>query len=198
LTVAGLGAGALPALAEDLPKPAPMVPVPAVPEPHNPTPGELPTGSTQPSNLPQLSFEEVIALARKNNRTIKADRATLAAAETATEAAWSALLPQINGHARYTHNYAGLPTAMFFGTAVTIQSMDQGDVGAHGTIPLLAPAAWAALKSVNANVDSARANFEAQESELLVSVGQAFLAAAGTDELVEARRSSLVVARATL
>jgi outer membrane protein TolC len=200
LTFAGLGASAVPALAEDLPKTAPQVPVPAVPAPQVPTAGELPTGSTQPSDLPLLSFEQAIAMARKNNRAVKVDRAQLVAAQTQTETAWSSLLPTISAQGRYTRNYKGLPPLQFMPGAkpITIQSLNQGDLDLRGTTPLLAPAAIAALKSVEANVDAAEANFEAQEADLLVRVGEAFLAAAGTDELVEARRSSLVVARATL
>jgi outer membrane protein TolC len=200
LTFASLGAGTIPALAEDLPAPAPQVPVPAVPAVQNPTAGELPTNTAQPSDLPLLSFEQAITLARKNNRAIKVDRAQLVAAQTQTETAWSALLPTITGQGRYTRNYEGVPSFSFLpgSKPVTIQSLNQGDLDARATTPLIAPAAWAALKAVESNVASAEATFAAQEADLLVNVGQAFLAAAGTDELVEARRSSLVVARATL
>jgi outer membrane protein TolC len=219
LTFAGLGASAVPAMAEDLPKPAPMVPVPAVPAPQTPAAGELPTGSTQPSDLPLLSFEQAIAMARKNNRAIKVDRAQLVAAQTQTETAWSSLLPTIAVQGRYTRNYEkfefplSIPVKNPDGTPVidpttmkpqtiektlVIQPKDQLDGVVSGTTPLVAPAAWAALKAVNASVASAEANFAAQEAQLLVNVGEAFLAAAGTDELVEARRSSVIVARATL
>jgi outer membrane protein len=193
--------------AQDLPAPAPQLATPAVPAPVVPTPAELPTGSTQPSDLPLLTFEEAIATARKNNRTIKADRAQLAAAQTAVETAWSSLLPTITGSARYTRNNRpfsfsfsppGTPVTPDTPPPLTIQALNAWDFGLHGTAPIIAPAAYPALSSVKANVASAEANFEAQEAGLLVSVGQAFLAAAGTDELVEARRSSLVVARATL
>lgn len=197
LTFAALGAPTF-ALAQDMGAPSPQIQASPVPTPTVPTAGELPTGSTQGTDLPLLTFEQAITMARKNNRTVKADQAQLAAAQTATETAWSTLLPTLTGQGRYTHNYAGLPPVMFFGKTVTIQSLNQGDLGAHATTPLLAPAAYAGLKSVESNVHAAEANFEAQEAELLVTVGQAFLAAAGTDELVEARRSSLVVARATL
>jgi outer membrane protein TolC len=201
LTFASLGAGSLPALAEDLPVTAPMVPVQAVPQPQAPKAGELPTGSNQPSDLPLLSFEQAIAMARKNNRTIKVDRAQLVAAQTQTEAAWGSLLPTIAAQGRYTRNYAEVvfPPGSFSPTkALTLQPLNQWDAGINGSVPLIAPAAWAALKAVNANVAAAEANFEAQEALLLVNVGEAFLAAAGEDELVEARRSNLVVARATL
>jgi outer membrane protein TolC len=191
--LAGLGFASAPARAQEA--------GPGVPTPANPTPNELPTGSEQKSDLPDLTFEQAIMMARKNNRTIKIDRANLAAAQTATEAAWSALLPNVSAQGKYTRNYAEVQfpfTVMGMTKGLLIQPLNQLDGVINASTPLLAPAAWAGLKSVNANVASAEANFGAQEAELLVNVGEAFLAAAGTDELVEARRSNLVVARATL
>ena len=189
LTFAALGAGALPAFAQE---PAPT--------PQAPTADQPPDGSTQSSDLPLLSFDQAIAVARKNNRNIKVDRAQLMAAQTASETAWSALLPNIAAQGKYTRNYTKVefPAGAFGPTPFLLQPLNQWDGSISGSTPLVAPAAWAALKSVNANVASAEASFAAQEAELLVTVGEAFLSAAGTDELVEARNSSLVVARATL
>jgi outer membrane protein TolC len=165
-----------------------------------PTATELPAGSSERSNLPELTFEEAIEMARKNNRAVRADRAQLAAAQTATETAWSALLPNLSAQGKYTRNYTKVefPAGAFGPTPFLLQPLDQWDGALNASTPLLAPAAWAGLASVNANVASAEATFHAQEAQLLVNVGQAFLAAAGTDELVEARHSSLIVARATL
>jgi outer membrane protein TolC len=209
-TLAGLGVAGAPAKAQETqPLPTPTVP----------TTQELPTGSPDTAGLPEMSFEAAIATARKSNRTIKVDRAQLAAAQTQTETAWSALLPTVSAQGKYTRNYVdvalGFPVPKLdnMGNPVKdpvtnmpetmikkleLQPLNQLDGVISATTPLLAPAAWAALKSVNANVASAESTFGAQEAELLVNVGEAFLAAAGTDELVEARRSSLNVARATL
>lgn len=180
-------------------------PAPALPTPEIPTTNDLPTGSADQANVPLLTFGEAIELARKNNHAIKADRATLAAAQTQTETAWSSLLPTVVAQGKYTRNYRSVAfppntSGMGFGgpNGLLLQPLNQFDAAISGTTPLIAPAAWAALKAVNANVDAAEANFEAQEAQLLVQVGEAFLAAAGTDELVETRRSSVVVARATL
>ena len=43
-----------------------------LPTPTPPTPNELPSGSSQApqADRPELTFEQVIAMARKNNRTI--------------------------------------------------------------------------------------------------------------------------------
>jgi outer membrane protein TolC len=188
LMFAGVGAAALPALAQA-----------QAPTPQAPTTDQSSPSSTS-SDVPELSFDQAIALARKNNRTIRVDRAQLAAAQTATETAWSSLLPNISAQGKYTRNYTKVefPAGAFGPTPFLLQPLNQWDGVVSGTLPLLAPAAWAALKSVDANVASAEANFEAQEAQLLVQVGDAFLVCAGDDELVEARESSLSVAQATL
>jgi outer membrane protein TolC len=199
LSFAVLGAPAF-ASAQDMGEPAPQLVNPPVAAPTAPTPTELPAGATQPSDLPTLSFEQAIALARKNNRDIKVDRAQLTAAQTATETAWSSLLPTISAQGKYTRNYVQVefPPGAFGPKPFLLQPLDQWDGFVNGSTPLLAPAAWAGLKSVKANVAAAEATFQAQEATLLVNVGEAFLAAAGDDELVEAQHSSLVVAQATL
>ncbi|HVZ75399.1 MAG TPA: TolC family protein [Polyangia bacterium] len=155
---------------------------------------------TAPSDGSELSFDQALALARKNNRAVKVDRAQLTAAQTATETAWSSLLPTIAAQGKYTRNYKQVefPAGTFGPKGLLLQPTNQLDGTISATLPLIAPAAWAALKSVQANVDSAEANFAAQEADLLVQVAQTYLAAAGTDELVTARQSSLSVARATL
>jgi outer membrane protein TolC len=208
------------ALAQE-PAPVPMRSAPTAPVT---PPGEPTAGPPLTSGLPELSFGEAIELARKNNRTIKVDRAQLAAAQTATETAWSSLLPTISAQGKYTRNNIAvefplavpvidpvtgqqavgidpltmLKTRETIPKSLLVQPLNQLDAVISATTPLVAPAAWAGLKSVEASVASAEANFKAQEASLLVNVGESFLAAAGTDELVEARRSSLSVARATL
>jgi outer membrane protein TolC len=199
LTLATLAAPRVVA-AQDLPEPAPQLAVPPVALPTAPTPTELPNGASAASDLPLLTFEQAIAMARKNNRAIKVDRAQLTAAQTATETAWSSLLPTINAQGKYTRNYVEVqfPPGAFGPKPFLLQPLNQWDGNVNGTTPLIAPAAWAGLKSVKANVAAAEATFEAQEAALLVNVGVSFLAAAGDDELVEAQHSSLLVAQATL
>ncbi|HVU51579.1 MAG TPA: TolC family protein [Polyangia bacterium] len=199
LTFATLGAPGW-ARAQDMGEPTPQLVTPPVAAPTAPTATQLPNGSTAASDLPELTFEQAIALARKNNRDIKVDRAQLAEAQTATQSAWASLLPTIAAQGRYTRNYVQVefPAGAFGPKPFLLQPLNQWDGVVSGTTPLIAPAAWAGLKSVDASVTAAEATFQEQESSLLLEVGAAFLAAAGTDELVEARRSSLVVARATL
>ncbi|HEV3030472.1 MAG TPA: TolC family protein, partial [Polyangia bacterium] len=76
------------------------------PTPPAPSLADAPAATIERSGLPDLSFEEAMAMARKNNRAIKVDRAQLAVAQTATDTAWSALLPTIAAQGKYTRNYA--------------------------------------------------------------------------------------------
>ena len=94
------------------------------------------------------------------------------------------------------------PAGAFGPTPFLLQPLDQWDGALNASTPIIAPAAYPAPStSVKANYAAAapRPTSRAQDAQLLVNVARAFLAcAAGTDELVEARHSSLIVARATL
>lgn len=52
-----------------------------------------------------LSLDEALAIARSNNRDLKAARARLAETATNIALAWAALLPQLGVQGKYTHNY---------------------------------------------------------------------------------------------
>jgi outer membrane protein TolC len=149
-------------------------------------------------DAPALSFEQAITMGRKNNRTIRADRAKLAEAETSVEQAWGALLPTIAGEAKYTRNYKQVSLGFPGSAPLLLQPSNQLDLVISATTPLIAPAAYPALESVKASAKAAEADFSEHEAALLVDVARAFLAAAGNDELVTTRRSQIEVAQATL
>ena len=65
-------------------------------------------------------------------------------------------------------------------------------------MPLLLPSAYAALQAVESSVAASEAHFETSQTSILLSVAQAFYAAASTDEVMSARQSNIEVARATL
>jgi outer membrane protein TolC len=144
-----------------------------------------------------LTLDQALAMARKNNRGVVAERAKLAQAQTNIEAAWTALFPTVAGQAKYTHNYRRVEL-MFGGKNLLVQPDDQWDFGLQATAPILAPAAYPALEAVKASVKASEAFFETSEADVLVAVAKAFLAAAVSDEVLVARRSSIDVARATL
>ena len=53
----------------------------------------------------ELTLDQALAMARKRNRGLVAERARLAQAQTSVEQAWTALFPVVAGQAKYTHNY---------------------------------------------------------------------------------------------
>jgi outer membrane protein TolC len=81
---------------------------------------------------------------------------------------------------------------------IVIQKAEQLDYALTATIPLLVPAAYPALTATKQQIKAAQYNFQVNEAQVLVQTAQAFFAAAGTDELLTARRNAILVARQTL
>jgi outer membrane protein TolC len=145
-----------------------------------------------------LTLDQALDMARKRNRNLTVERARLAQVATSIEQAWSVLLPTIAAQGRYTRNNIAFAFPVSASKTLTIQPLNQLDGSVSATMPLLVPAAYSGLEAVKTNVSSSEANFEASEAQVLFSVAQAFYAAAGADEILLARSSSVEVARATL
>jgi outer membrane protein TolC len=56
-----------------------------------------------------LTLDEVLRLAKQNNRDLQAARARVAQAQAGVQTAWSALLPTVALQGKYTHNYKEVP-----------------------------------------------------------------------------------------
>jgi outer membrane protein len=153
----------------------------------------------------ELTLDDALALAKKRNKSLVAERARVAQAQTNLSAAWARLLPTIAAQGKYTRNYAefifGAPAmgqAPLPGGTLLIQPVNQLDAVISFSAPLIVPAAYPGLQAVKANIGAAEANFEISETQLLFAVAQAFYAAGIADEVLVARRSSIDVTRATL
>jgi outer membrane protein TolC len=156
----------------------------------------------------ELTLEQALEMGRKRNRNLAVERARVVEARTTVEQAWAALVPTVSVQGKYTRNNiafpfsapvtdaAGNPTGQI--RHIVIQPLNQLDGVASAVAPIIAVPAYAALSSVKDNVGSAEANYEAAEDSILFSVAQTFYGAAGTDEVLVARRSNVDVARATL
>jgi outer membrane protein TolC len=81
---------------------------------------------------------------------------------------------------------------------IIIQRGDQLDGALSVTVPLLVPSAYPALNAARKSIKAAKANYQVSEASLLFAVAQSFYAAAGTDELVAARKHAIEVAGETL
>ena len=144
-----------------------------------------------------LGLDQALQLARTRNRTLTVEKAKLAQAQTNVEQAWSSLFPTVAAQGKYTHNYKEV--ALQFGAEqLLLQPSEQLDAAISFTAPILAPAAYPALRAVKAGVRGAEAGFKATEAGLLLNVAQTFYAASIADEVVLARQSNVGVAKATL
>jgi outer membrane protein TolC len=85
---------------------------------------------------------------------------------------------------------AGQPT-------VVIQKLNQLDGTVNAAVPLVSPPAYYGLSAAQRSRDASSAGYQVTEAGVLLSVAQAYFAAAGTDELVRARQDAVKVATET-
>ena len=83
-------------------------------------------------------------------------------------------------------------------SSIVIQKQEQLDFALNATVPLLVPSAYPGLTAAKRTYAAAEANTAVTETQLLFSTAQAFLAAAGTDELLVARKHAIEVAQKTV
>jgi outer membrane protein TolC len=154
----------------------------------------------------RLSLDEILALARKNNRDLKAARTRLDQAALSVDQAWVALYPQAVAQGKYTHNYkeVAIDPSRFGGggtmaaapsQAIVIQRREQLDATGTVSVPLLVPWAYPGLEAARASYRAAEANYGLNETTLLLAAAQTFYQAAGSDEVLRARHSAVEVAR---
>jgi outer membrane protein TolC len=80
---------------------------------------------------------------------------------------------------------------------VVIQKLNQLDGVVSAAVPLVAPPAYYGLSAARSSRDASAAGFHVTEASVLLTVAQAYFAAAGTDELVVARNDAVKVATET-
>src|SRR4029079_19193555 len=80
---------------------------------------------------------------------------------------------------------------------VTITKQEELDGVVAATVPLVNPSSFFALSAAKRSRDATEATYQVNEATILVTVAQAYFAAAGTDELVVARRNAVTVATET-
>jgi outer membrane protein TolC len=163
-----------------------------------------------------MSLEEALAVAKKNNRDLVAAKARVDQARTGVDQALGNLLPVVAAQGKYTHNYKEvaldfgqqLITALNKATGmnlmappsnpIVIQKGEQLDFALNASVPLLVPAAYPGYKAAKVTVDAGVANQAVTEAQVLLTTAQAYYAAAGTEEVVEARVHAVVVAQKAL
>ena len=142
-----------------------------------------------------LTLDEALVLASKNNATLQSARAGADVASASVGLAWAALLPQLSLQGKYTHNYREVTVP---GGQDLIQPLEQLDGTVSLTVPLIVPPVYPALRAAQSSRASAEAEFAAAREAILFSTAQTFFLAAGADEIVAARDSAIRVAQKTL
>jgi len=108
--------------------------------------------------------------------------------QTTDNAAEAAALAEVERQARA--GLAAQPT-------VVISKKEELDGVVSATVPLIVPSSFYSLSAARQNRAASQANYEVNEASILVSVAQAYFAAAGTDELLLARQDAVKVATET-
>lgn len=154
-----------------------------------------------------LTLDETLRLARENNRDLQAARARLTGAEASIELARAAMLPTVTSQGRYTHNIPEVafqpppvmtPMGLVTPERSVITPGNQLDASLTALVPLVVPAAYPAYAAAQKSQRASEADLRVTEIRLLFTTAQAFYAAAGTDELVNARHHAVEVAEQTL
>jgi outer membrane protein TolC len=144
-----------------------------------------------------LTLDDALSLARRNNRDLAAARERIAQAEADVTFARASLLPTATLQGRYLRNDREVAFSLG-GSALTIQERDQLSGSANVTVPLLVPPAYPALSAARHGRDATKATYDATTAEVLLATAQTYYAAAGTDELLDARREATAVTSRTL
>jgi outer membrane protein TolC len=144
-----------------------------------------------------LTLDQTLALARENNRDLSAARERVAQAEADVTAARAQLLPSAALKGQYLRNDKAVAFDLG-GQALTIQEQDVLSGSATVTVPLLVPPAYPAVAAAKHGRAASEATYEATTAGVLLATAQAYYAAAGTDELLSARREATTVTARTL
>ena len=164
-------------------------------------------GSEAPAPVRELTLDEALAMGRRANRTLVAEREHLQQAAINVDRAWTALFPNVAVQGKYTRNnrefsfpvtipVPGNPNGIT--KTLIIQPLNELDGVASFTTPLLAPASYPAVRAVKLTEAAAEENYQTAIDNMLFGVAQTFHSAAVADEVLAARRSSIAVAQATL
>lgn len=170
---------------------------------------------------PVLPLEEALAEAERRNPTLEATRARLQQAQTLARQLWANYLPQLTASGTYTYNaveavvlfpeeYAirdvGAPTSPPGGlpgapTPYSLQVARTREVVINPTHALnaavelsqavISPVLWPAIASAHRTEQVAALQTEATRRDLLFSVAQAYYAAAGFNQALQAAQALL-------
>jgi outer membrane protein TolC len=159
-------------------------------------PAQAQTPAAQAPPAPQMesvTFEEAVQRALKNNPTIAQAAEAVLRAEGLLQQARAATLPAVNA----TLSNTTLNTGTSFNGIVVIprnQSTISGDL----SMPVLAPARWAAASQARDQVEVANLSTADTRKQIAAATGQAYLAVITQHRQLEVNQRALDAARAHL
>ncbi len=146
----------------------------------------------------RLTLEQALGIGPQSEPKSGRRASALAQAQTNLDLAWTALFPTVAAQGKYTRNNIAFTVSDNPTHNLTVQPKNQLDGSVSFSRPLLVPSAYAGVQAATEAPAASEAQFEASQTTILLSVAQAFYAAAITDEVMSARESNIEVARATL
>ncbi|MFO0573791.1 MAG: TolC family protein [Polyangia bacterium] len=189
----------------------PATPTATATAPQGPAAGERPAQGA-PRNL---TFDEALRLGEKENRDLQAARVRLKGAYSDVEKAIGTLLPTLTAQGKLTVNEPevklAFPAAFTAAcqtnpmapncsgtTDLTITPRTQLDAVIAANVPILTPAALPALQAVKLSFEAQKQQLVVTAVQILTTVATSFYTAAGTEEVVTARRHAIEVAQKTV
>jgi len=151
-----------------------------------------PVFAQQPA-MERVTFEEAIQRALKNNPTIAGAAEAVLRAEGLLQQARAATLPAVNA---FLSN-ATLDTGRSF-SGVVVVPRSQSTISADLSMPVLAPARWAATTQARDQVEVANLATADVRKQIAVATGQSYLAVINQRRQVDVNQRALDAARAHL
>jgi multidrug efflux system outer membrane protein len=150
-----------------------------------------PAGAQTP--MPTIEFDQAIARALAQSPTVAQAATAITRAEALLQQARTVTMPTISaGVTNIT-----IDDARGFSGGVT-QPQSQVAFSANASVPVLAPARWAAVGQARDQIDVARLGVVEVRQQIAVATGQAYLAVIAARRQVEVSERSLTTARAHL
>jgi outer membrane protein TolC len=193
-------------------------PAPAAAQPATATATQSPPASgerTSQAAARNLTFDEALRLGEKENRDLQAARVRLRGAYTDVEKAIGTLLPTLTAQGKLTVNEPevklAFPAAFTAScqsnpmdpscagtTSLSITPRTQLDAVIVANVPIMTPAAFPALQAVKLAFEAQKQQLVVTAVQILTTVATSFYTAAGTEEVVTARRHAIEVAQKTV
>jgi outer membrane protein len=149
--------------------------------------------SSQPVGVRAVAFDEAIRLALDRNPTVAQAATSIARADAILQQARAITLPNVSAQVSSTT----LDTAQGFEAGIT-RPRNQVTFAGTVTMPVLAPARWAARARARADIEVATLSTTEVRQQVAVATAQAYLAVIRAQRQIEVEERALENARAHL